>query len=573
MTASEALFRLFVMREDVYPQQIRSGAYILVQKPLTLDLLRAHVRGEVCVGAYQLKGELCRWICWDADGMNESADNARDSVQMLVRTCRHFGLVPYVEKSGRKGYHVWLFLEECSAAAARSVGLGILQEAGEEILNGCSEIAVFPKQIRVEPGDYGNLVKLPFGKRADNGQVGEFVDADTLEPLPKNAQVILLNGVVPHSNDDLIQIIDENGWDVEEVSESSSRFNRGYSTDLPCYEHISSFDSDARIPKGHRNEVLFAFTNHHKRKGSSQNVALRDILALNRDRCSPPEDERKVRRTVESAYKSVKSSACCKIIQAADLCPAILTGKACPIYEKELDKQDARKASLNADETSLTITPLRVLRTDPPIYTACVLGQDMQLTLDELSNFLLFKKRCLAKLDFIPELPRVEYTDASGRKRSKPAGAVWDEIVNDALASVIEEEPPPEDASPRGVVWNEILSFLTEGRISDVADGGSRDDIKRGAVVLDRVNGVPSYIFRGDDLRRRLRMLQINDLPTGQVWKLIADKGGRNGMLDTPTLNKVRVYMIPASVVAEARGQVEKSQPETQATEARGLYE
>jgi hypothetical protein len=551
MTASELLQHLFVFRADAYARQEPDGRYLSVKEPLTPELLQGHVKGRWCLGAYTVQGKTCIWICWDVDGLHENPDSARDACQALARTCRHFGLAPYVEFSGKKGWHVWVFLEECPAKLARQVGLGIVGEMGPELRDTCSEIAVFPKQTEVTENGFGNLVKLPFGKRADNGKRGRFVHPETLQPLTPAEEVELLSEVVRHLPRELELLVSENGWEFEErLPEPETRSNgfqrRTASGNLPCYEYVSDLSSKAVIGEGHRNNVLFALTNHHKRKGNPEGSALRDILSLNRERCSQPLDEKAVRSTVASAYRSTGSSAGCEILQNAGLCPVLNSGVFCPVYHKKQQNREAESEALNADESRLTITPLRIMRTEPPIYVACVNGRDLQLSLKELMNFPLFKEKCMGSLDFVPKLPHVTFKDEDGKKKQKPPGAVWDDILREASDSIEELPAPPEDVSPRGIAWEEIRTFLTSRGVIDVEDGGSRQDLAFGRVALDRIDGVPYYLFRGGDLRNHLNAAQV-EYPIGMVWKLIYDRGGKNGPIKLPNGNLIRVYMIPAS--------------------------
>lgn len=557
LTAAEILRDRFVLRDDVYPVQQRSGAYLPVHEPFTLDVLRDHLRGQHCVGAYPLNGAVTKWICLDVDGENENPENAREAVGALRDTCRHFSLLPYIERSGGKGWHLWIFATgEVQGSIARAVGRGLVAEAGDERLFGTSEVAVFPKQSSVDlsdPTNLGNLVKLPWGKRADNGARGVFVHTETLSPLRQSAQQDLLEGAVRYSEEELRTLVEENGWTVAEslpVVESNGTFRRSnngtYKGDLPCYEALADVDGVLSIPEGHRNSVLFAFTSQLKRKGSSEKVALREILSLSRDKCASgvkPIAESEVRKIVTSCYKSDSSSANCDIIQTAKLCPALLYGVVCPIFKRSEEKRVERKEALEKDETRLTIQPLRVSRGNPPIYTATVKGKDLRLSLKELVNFSFFKERCISELDFVPQLPVITYTfiDDNGNKKTKArtVGFVWDEIVNEALASVIEEDAPPEDASAAGATWDCICEYLGEHKISE-----DRDRLLKGGVVTEGGD----YIFRGKALRRYLKLQGVDQLSEHQLWMLVRDRGGQNGPIRT-TRGLVRVWRVPSSSV------------------------
>src|SRR5436305_1528061 len=103
---------------------------------------------------------------------------------------------------------------------------------------------------------------------------------------------------------------------------------------------------------------------------------------------------------------------------------------------------EQRRAGEELQPVVATIAPLRVQRTDPPLYTATVDGRPLDLTLNELTSFPLFKRRCVAALGLVPRLLVAE----GGRDAQVRA---WDAILADALASATVEEAP-EDASRAG---------------------------------------------------------------------------------------------------------------------------
>lgn len=495
-----------------------------------------------------MRGERCKWVCLDIDGTHGKAEHARDAVLALIATCRKFGLLPRVELSGGKGWHVWLFCQELHADLARAVGLGVVRETGEEQLIGTQEVAVFPKQVQVGEEGFGNLVKLPWGRRADNGAKGQFVHPDTLERLAQDDQVALLQAVVLHTESEWRELVAQNAWGMEAprpARESNGILARNtFRSELPCYEMICDVDLAAQIPTGHRNNVLFAFASQKKRQGSSEKVALRDVLMINQSRCSPPADEREVRKTVASCYKSQDSAACCDIIQKASLCPVLLHGVACPIFNKVEEKREQSRRELNADETRLTIQPLRVSRGSPPIYTATVRGRELRLSLKELKRFDLFQERCLGELDFIPQLPvvytKVQDDEGNWKRKQKAPSGVWHEIVNAAMESVIPEDAPPEDASPQGAVWDAVCEFLAERKIHE-----DREKLLSGQVVTE--NGC--YVFRGRDLRRWLKLTGTDLLSEHELWLLIRDRGGENGLLKVKR-KPVRVWKIPTERIS-----------------------
>lgn len=532
--AAKLLMKRFALRRDDYAAHGADGSYRPVRRELTLLALTAHVNGDCCLGVYQLAGDRVAWLCWDVDASEENPHAARPAARAIHLMAGHFGLDTLIEFSGKKGYHVWAFCEPMQAALARQIGFGVLGEITEEDLHGCA-VEVFPKQERVKNGEYGNLVKLPWGKRADNGQRGLFVSPDTLEPLNRECQLLALENITVHNEQFIKEIIEANEWDAPRVKSGfSATLDKGFSGSdlLPCYEAIL----ERGIPEGHRDNVLFAVAKQHKRRRDPAAVALMSVKAMNAEACKPPLDIRQVEQKVKSAYSSDRISAGCEAIQAATLCPAT-DGAECPIYEKREGKREERRNALAEEEDAFSIEPLYVLRTDPPLYTATVNGQPLRLSLDELISFSLFEKRCAACLNFIPELPVIRTPNG----KPLPQGRVWKTIVNQALAGVTEDEAPPEDASPSGIVWDGICEFL-----SGAKDEG-REVLTRGFAVIEE----GYYLFQGRNLRSHLKALGADALTSQEMWAYLRRRGADN-MLVRAKDKVLRVWRIPVAEVEQS---------------------
>lgn len=191
----QQLSRLFVNREDCYCIQLKQG-YTRIEKPLTDDVLLQHLKGEVTVGSYQLdKDSRVKWLCFDLDP--ERLEDAKATAQKILavlleaeqdsegnETPRVWPSCIVLEASRYPdpSYHVWiLFLIPVKAKVARWLGLRILEIANLSP----KTIEVFPKQDEVNADrQFGNFVKLPFGKHQVEGKWSKLLDFDTFEHLP-----------------------------------------------------------------------------------------------------------------------------------------------------------------------------------------------------------------------------------------------------------------------------------------------------------------------------------------------------------------------------------------------------
>ena len=191
----ELLKTLFTNRTDCYLIQLQKG-YSKVDAPLTDDVLRRHLSGEITVGSYQLdKDSNVKWSCHDIDPehLDDPKATAQQILDVLLETekdadgndiprvwpsCILLEASRYPDPS----YHVWLlFMLPVKAKAARWLGLRILELANLSP----KQVEVFPKQDEVTAErPFGNFVKLPFGFHQVEQKWSRLLDFATFEPLP-----------------------------------------------------------------------------------------------------------------------------------------------------------------------------------------------------------------------------------------------------------------------------------------------------------------------------------------------------------------------------------------------------
>ncbi len=186
----ESLFR---GRQGVHARQWISPSgdtgYTPVQETLTPNVIENHILGNYTVGIYPVRlDNTVGFIAFDFDIAKfavAKAIKSRSAWEALMAkahqtACRvaEFAAaveIPvYIEDSGFKGRHVWLFIEvPIPAGVAKKCGETILKQIGglpPEIA-----VEVFPKQGAVKRGGLGNLIKLPLGIHKRTGRRGLFV--------------------------------------------------------------------------------------------------------------------------------------------------------------------------------------------------------------------------------------------------------------------------------------------------------------------------------------------------------------------------------------------------------------
>jgi len=164
---AEALGQRFIQRWDVYGQQLDDGSYVSIRRPLGLDHLMVHLRGQITLGAYLLDNES------KGSFLVMDADNAPDwrRLQALAVVLNEEDAAGYLEKS-RRGGHLWLFFDAPLAGKEiRHFGQGLLRHFSID------NVELFPKQDKLTTGP-GSLIRLPFGVHRKSGRRYGFYKAD-----------------------------------------------------------------------------------------------------------------------------------------------------------------------------------------------------------------------------------------------------------------------------------------------------------------------------------------------------------------------------------------------------------
>jgi hypothetical protein len=164
-----------VGRLDVYgTYDPTSGRAWQVKEMVSDDVVMAHLNGRMPLGLYLLKED----TTW-ASAVDFDMNDGGVPVDFVRRMCE-VGLPAYIERSKRKGFHVWLFGPEggVNARVVRQVIGAVLTQMGKR------DVEVFPKQDSINSTTfYGNFINLPlFGALVSCGRT-VFVGED-LDPIP-----------------------------------------------------------------------------------------------------------------------------------------------------------------------------------------------------------------------------------------------------------------------------------------------------------------------------------------------------------------------------------------------------
>jgi hypothetical protein len=129
---------------------------------LDADVVRMHLNGDITVNLFAINPETQRskWIAIDAD-----FDGATQSLIELQQELKQDGVKAALEQS-RRGGHLWIFgAAPLPASELRIYIYNLALRLGVPVKCGGLKdgIEVFPRQDRLEEGEYGNALRAPLG--------------------------------------------------------------------------------------------------------------------------------------------------------------------------------------------------------------------------------------------------------------------------------------------------------------------------------------------------------------------------------------------------------------------------
>lgn len=161
MTPAQKMFNIFKGNVSSYGQDVPKGddpaaGGMRVDRTLTFDLIADHLNGKVGIGIYPTwhtpDGTLmASWGCCDIDTGDWS------EAFMLATALKSMGMVPHIERSRSKGWHIWVFPENPVEAWQMRRALKVAYAAIELPAKEAN-----PKSEQLKPGQVGNYVRLPY---------------------------------------------------------------------------------------------------------------------------------------------------------------------------------------------------------------------------------------------------------------------------------------------------------------------------------------------------------------------------------------------------------------------------
>ena len=463
MDAAERLLGLFRGLEEAHNVAWAGGAvggkkvaatYKVVRSTAGVKEISDHLSGESGIGLIPLdRGGMCLWGAIDVDryplDLGKLAERIKDAQLPLV-TCR--------SKSG--GAHCFLFLAVPVTAASLQRKL---KEVAASLELGDAEI--FPKQteIKVDRGDVGNALNLPYqnAKRTTRYGVKPDGSAMTLEEFLDIAEGS--------------RVVDIGSIQVMEAQ--ATEFSDG----PPCLEILAP----RKFGEGVRNDALFNLGVYYRQSDPSHWEE--KIEDANHRLVVPPLPSLEVQAVIKALRGKTYFYTCNR-----------------PPISKACNNTLCRQREFGVGTTGgVAIASITKLLTDPPIFFVDIenLGR-LELTSDDLLSQYRFQKVCIEGLSHLP--PRMKDT-------------AWQGLIRDKLnqATVIEA---PEDSSAAGAFKDILEGFLTQR-----AQATKLEEVLLGKPFFDEVSALTW--FRLTDLRQWLNRERFFELSRGQIVARLRDMG------------------------------------------------
>ncbi|MCX7771343.1 MAG: CRISPR-associated primase-polymerase type A1 [Proteobacteria bacterium] len=187
--------RLFSGREGVFAKQWINEygqiGYSPIFKPLEQEDVKKHLDGRITLGSYLIrKDNTLKFAVIDFDISKKKLLHEKESfkdidlfklllddAKRILKFLRNLGLNSYLETSGWKGIHLWLFFESpIKADEVREFLKNLLRQTGvpPEGINR----EIFPSHSFTGANALGSLIKLPLGIHQLTGKRCLFLDED-----------------------------------------------------------------------------------------------------------------------------------------------------------------------------------------------------------------------------------------------------------------------------------------------------------------------------------------------------------------------------------------------------------
>ena len=232
---------LFVGREDIYSEEeiLGNGKRCCkeVAQPLLQEVIASHLKGDRTIGTYiQRSNGTVKYFVIDLDvskgvllQCTEEQKKAYLEKCFQIAVCiqkefYHLGLNAYLEDSGNRGFHIWIFFSEWLPVRYANLLSDLVEQKMREYWkDGSIQAEYFPNKTRVRNGKKGQTLKLPWGIHPKTGRKSCFMGEDG-KPLENQEE--FLKDPVRCSVGTLKRILSANQLETEKNNQMVTEVDR-----------------------------------------------------------------------------------------------------------------------------------------------------------------------------------------------------------------------------------------------------------------------------------------------------------------------------------------------------------
>ena len=437
-----------------------------------------HLAGEQPgIGIVPITDEgTCYWGCIDLD--DDETDHAA-----LVKKVRQLGLPFVVCRSKSGGAHLFLFFREPISpiklvAKLKRWSLQLQLENPPDDQGRRPDLEIFPKQIRLEEGQKGNWLNIPYFGGDDTTRYG--LD-DEGEPLSLEEFLDYVDQFM------LTENLLEAKQAVMDV-DADAFFSDG----PPCLQSLH----ETGFAKGTRNAGLYNVGIFLKLKHPDDWESMLNDYNRESGRIDPPLDDDEVKGIVRSLRRN-------DYIYKCSDAPLVGVCKRGPCKKQEYGIDKFRRDAEDAAFPSLGRLVCFENEVDEPVYSLEIKGKQVTLRPDELLMIHTFKRVVFRQAKVV----------VPGMKQRR-----WDERLRDLLEDQIIVEVPV-DAGPKGQFLTHLEQFLELRKKADrEEDLLDNKPYQRNGKVYFRSQALIEFLER-----QKFRDVSVHGMG---VWSQIRREGG-----------------------------------------------
>jgi len=426
----------------------------IVREPLTEELVQKHFDGVQGIGSIPIdESNQCVFGALDIDDYSLDLIALKKKINRLkipLVTCR--------SKSG--GAHCFLFMKQkISAAEMRDKLAEFASALG---FGGCE---IFPKQeeVKVERGDVGNFINLPYFNEKYTTRYAIKDDGEA------------------HTLDEFFKLVDKFTLTIEQLA----KFRIHDDDDLlpngpPCLQQLTEFG----IPEGGRNQTLMNVGIYYKL--SSPSDWKEKLESHNQNYSNPPLPAKEI-VDIQTRLEKKDYYYMCKQEPLSSHCNRGLCRN--------------RKFGIGSTQAFPILGGLTVVESEPPVWFVDVDGSRLELTTKQLQMQIEFQRACMEQTYRMPV--RMKDND-------------WRDLVDNLLDSATRISVP-EELTQKGL-FNELLETFCTSRIR----GTSPEELLTGKPWTDE-----GYTyFKLSALQDFLRRQGFTSYTRGQITERLKESNG-----------------------------------------------